>query len=278
MKYYLISGEASGDLHGSYLIAALKKLDPKAEFRAWGGDLMEKEGAMLVKHFKDLAFMGFWEVVRHLPTILNNIRYCKQDILLFQPDVIIYIDYPGFNLRIAEWAKTQNFKNHYYISPQVWAWKENRVQKIKQCIDALYVILPFEKPFFEEKHQFKVDYVGHPLMDYIPNHPKKKDFISSHHLEENKPIIALLPGSRIQEIRKMLPLYVQLAGKFKYHQFAIALYSLKLQCKPMDLQNRYAREISLYLDLHYKKHHRFSVSMWLKPWATSLLLGLYLNR
>ena len=143
MKYYLISGEASGDLHGSYLIAALKKLDPKAEFRAWGGDLMEKEGAMLVKHFKDLAFMGFWEVVRHLPTILNNIRYCKQDILLFQPDVIIYIDYPGFNLRIAEWAKTQNFKNHYYISPQVWAWKENRVQKIKQCIDALYVILPF---------------------------------------------------------------------------------------------------------------------------------------
>ncbi len=222
MKYYLISGEASGDLHGSYLIAALKKLDPKAEFRAWGGDLMEKEGAMLVKHFKDLAFMGFWEVVRHLPTILNNIRYCKQDILLFQPDVIIYIDYPGFNLRIAEWAKTQNFKNHYYISPQVWAWKENRVQKIKQCIDALYVILPFEKPFFEEKHQFKVDYVGHPLMDYIPNHPKKKDFISSHHLEENKPIIALLPGSRVQEIRKMLPLYVQLAAKFKDYQFAIA--------------------------------------------------------
>jgi lipid-A-disaccharide synthase len=222
VKYYLISGEASGDLHGSYLIAALKKLDTKAEFRAWGGDLMEKEGAVLVKHFKDLAFMGFWEVVRYLPTILNNIRYCKQDIILFQPDVIIYIDYPGFNLRIAEWAKSQNFKNHYYISPQVWAWKENRVQKIKHCIDALYVILPFEKPFFEDKHQFKVYYVGHPFMDYIPNHTKKKDFISSHQLEENKPIVALLPGSRVQEIRKMLPLYVQLAAKFKDYQFAIA--------------------------------------------------------
>ena len=221
-KYYIIAGEASGDLHGANLIKEIKKLDSNAAFRCWGGDLMEKEGAVLVKHFKDLAFMGFWEVVRYLPTILNNIRYCKQDIILFQPDVIIYIDYPGFNLRIAEWAKSQNFKNHYYISPQVWAWKENRVQKIKHCIDALYVILPFEKPFFEDKHQFKVYYVGHPLMDYIPNHPKKKDFISSHQLEENKPIVALLPGSRVQEIRKMLPLYVQLAAKFKDYQFAIA--------------------------------------------------------
>ncbi len=222
MKYYLISGEASGDLHGSYLIAALKKLDPKAEFRAWGGDLMEKEGAHLVKHFKELAFMGFWEVVRHLPTILTNIRLCKRDILQFQPDAIIYIDYPGFNLRIAEWAKSKNFKNHYYISPQVWAWKENRVRKIKQCIDALYVILPFEKPFFEEKHQFKVHFVGHPLMDYIPNHPKKNDFRTLHQLEKNKPLIALLPGSRLQEIRKMLPLFVPLAAKFHDYQFVIA--------------------------------------------------------
>ncbi len=222
MKYYLISGEASGDLHGSHLIAELKKQDPSAQFRAWGGDLMQKQGADLVKHFKELAFMGFWEVVNHLPTILKNIRFCKQDILQFQPDVIIYIDYPGFNLRIAQWAKSQNFQNHYYISPQVWAWKENRVQKMKQCIDALYVILPFEKPFFEEKHQFKVHYVGHPLMDYIPNHPKNKTFLSSNLLDKNKPLVALLPGSRVQEIKKMLPLFVHVAAQFPNYQFVIA--------------------------------------------------------
>jgi lipid-A-disaccharide synthase len=222
VKYYLISGEASGDLHGSHLIAALKKQDAMGQFRAWGGDLMEEKGAKLVKHFRDLAYMGFWEVVSHLPTILKNISFCKQDILEYDPDVIIYIDYPGFNLRIAQWAKSKGFKNHYYISPQVWAWKENRVHKIKQCIDALYVILPFEKTFFEEKHQFKVHYVGHPLMDVIPNHPKNKTFLSSNLLEENKPLIALLPGSRMQEIKKMLPLFVEVAAKFPNHQFVIA--------------------------------------------------------
>ena len=222
MKYYLISGEASGDLHGAHLIAALKKQDPHGVFRAWGGDLMEKEGAHLVKHFKDLAFMGFWEVVRHLPTILKNIRFCKQDILQFQPDVIIYIDYPGFNLRIAQWAKSQKFKNHYYISPQVWAWKESRVQKMKQCLDALYVILPFEKTFFEKKHQFQVHYVGHPLMEYIPSHLKNKNFLSENNLDKDKPLVALLPGSRIQEIKKMLPLFVEVASQFQNHQFVIA--------------------------------------------------------
>jgi lipid-A-disaccharide synthase len=222
VKYYLISGEASGDLHGSHLISALKKHDPDAQFRAWGGDLMKNAGAQLVKHFKELAFMGFWEVVRHLPTILKNIQFCKKDILEFQPDVIIYIDYPGFNLRIAKWAKSQNFKNHYYISPQVWAWKENRVQKIKTCIDALYVILPFEKTFFEKKHGFKVHYVGHPLMEYIPNYPKNKRFLSSNNLAENKPLIALLPGSREQEIRKMLPLFVKVATHFTEFQFVVA--------------------------------------------------------
>jgi len=134
VNYYLISGEASGDLHGSNLIRALKKLDDKACFRAWGGDLMREQGATLVKHYSDLAFMGFWEVLKHLPTVLKNISFCKKDILDFQPDVIIYIDYPGFNLRIAEWAKKQGFKNHYYISPQVWAWKENRIRMMRRSM------------------------------------------------------------------------------------------------------------------------------------------------
>jgi len=222
VKYYLISGEASGDLHGSHLIAALKKLDSNARFRALGGNLMEKEGAELVKHFKDLAFMGFWEVIKNLPHILKNIQLCKNDIVEFNPNVIIYVDYPGFNLRIARWAKSKGFKNHYFISPQVWAWKENRVQKIKKFVDSLYVILPFEKTFFEEKHKFKVHYVGHPLMDYISSHQENKKFLSENLLDESKPIITLLPGSRIQEIKKMLPLFIQVAGKFPNHQFVIA--------------------------------------------------------
>ena len=222
MNYYLISGEASGDLHGSNLIRALKKLDDKACFRAWGGDLMREQGATLVKHYSDLAFMGFWEVLKHLPTVLKNISFCKKDILDFQPDVIIYIDYPGFNLRIAEWAKKQGFKNHYYISPQVWAWKENRVRMMKHSLDALYVVLPFEKAFFEEKHDFKVHFVGHPLLDQLDQFLHDPKFLSLHQLDPNKKIIALLPGSRIQEIKKILPLFVQTAAAFEEYQFIVA--------------------------------------------------------
>lgn len=222
MKYYLISGEVSGDLHGSKLIAALKKEDPQGQFRAWGGDLMEKEGAVLVKHIKDLAFMGFWEVIKHLPSIIKNLKHCKKDILAYQPDVIIYIDYPGFNLRIAEWAKKNHFKNHYYISPQVWAWKENRVQNIKQSLDALYVILPFEKTYYKEKHNYIVNYVGHPLMETLPRHPKDQNFLNNFKLSSKKPIIALLPGSRSQEINKMLPLFIQMASSFPDYQFVVA--------------------------------------------------------
>ena len=222
MKYYLISGEASGDLHGSHLIAALKKLDPNAHFRAWGGDLIKKEGVELVKHYKDIAYMGFWEVIRNLINILKNIQFCKDDIVKFKPDVIIYVDYPGFNLRIAKWAKSKGFENHYFISPQVWAWKESRVEKIKKFINSLYVILPFEKTFFEDKYDFKVHYVGHPLMDYISKHEENKQFLSNNLLDESKPIVTLMPGSRIQEIRKMLPLFVRVAAKFPNHQFIIA--------------------------------------------------------
>ena len=222
MKYYLISGEASGDLHGSKLIHALKKQDPNAVFRAWGGDLIVQEGAVLVKHYKDLAFMGFWEVISNLPTLIRNIAFCKKDILQFNPDVIIYVDYPGFNLRIANWAKKKGFKNHYYISPQVWAWKENRVQQMKRCLDALYVILPFEKAFFEEKHQFPVHFVGHPLQDQLSRFKEERDFLKTHGLDPKAPVIALLPGSRKQEIQKMLPLFVKVAAHFKSCQFVIA--------------------------------------------------------
>ena len=222
MKYYLISGEASGDLHCSHLIHALKKLDPEGDFRAWGGDLMEKEGAFLVKHYRELAIMGFWEVVSNLPKIIKNISFCKKDILRYMPDVIIYVDYPGFNLRIAKWAKNKGFKNHYYISPQVWAWKENRVKKMKETLDSLYVILPFEKNYFEQKHNFPVHYVGHPLIDQLSKYSRDPKFCEKNNLTPKKPIIALLPGSRLQEIRKMLPLFNKIAEKFKKFQFVVA--------------------------------------------------------
>tara|TARA_B000000475_G_scaffold180481_1_gene145239 strand:- start:75 stop:1202 length:1128 start_codon:yes stop_codon:yes gene_type:complete len=222
VKYYIISGEASGDLQCSQLIHALKKLDSEGDFRAWGGDLMQKEGAVLVKHYRELAFMGFWEVVSHLPTILRNISFCKKDILRYMPDVIIYVDYPGFNLRIAKWAKNKGFKNHYYISPQVWAWKENRIKQMKATLDSLYVILPFEKNYFEQKHNFPVHYVGHPLMDQLSKYSRDPKFCEKNNLTPKKPIIALLPGSRLQEIRKMLPLFNKIAAKFKKFQFVVA--------------------------------------------------------
>ncbi len=163
MRYYIIAGEASGDLHGSNLIKELKKRDRAATIRCWGGDLMQQAGAELVKHYRELAFMGFTEVIKNLPTILGNLRFCKEDILLFKPDALILIDYPGFNLRIAEWAKQQGFTIIYYISPQVWAWKEGRVRKMKQHIDKMLVILPFEKDYFRDKWNWEVEYVGHPL-------------------------------------------------------------------------------------------------------------------
>ena len=222
MKYYIISGEASGDLHGSKLIEALKEKDDKAQIRCWGGDMMKQAGGELVKHYKDLAFMGFWEVITHLGTILKNMRFCKKDILEFSPDVIIYIDYPGFNLRISKWAKKRGFKNHFYISPQVWAWKENRVHQMKRDLDALYVILPFEKEFFEKKHQFSVQFVGHPLLDRVLERKKPIGFVTDNQLSKEKPLIALLPGSRRQEIKKMLPIFLMVAEGFPQYEFVIA--------------------------------------------------------
>ena len=222
MKYYIIAGEASGDLHGAKLIAALKEKDNKAQIRFWGGDLMKQAGGKLVKHYKELAFMGFWEVITHLGTILKNIKFCKKDVTYFNPDVIIYIDYPGFNLRIAKWAKQQGHKNHFYISPQVWAWKENRVVQMKRDLDALYVILPFEKGFFENKHQFKVQFVGHPLLDTLAKKKKSIAFLKQNKLSEENNLIALLPGSRKQEIKKMLPLFLKVSTLYPQYEFVLA--------------------------------------------------------
>lgn len=223
MKYYIIAGEASGDLHGSNLMKALYKEDANAEIRFWGGDLMQNVGGTLVKHYRELSFMGFIEVVFNLKTILNNIKICKKDILQFQPDVIIFIDYPGFNMRIAKWAKPLGIKTHYYISPQIWAWKESRITDIKRDVDEMYVILPFEKDFYEKKHNFPVEFVGHPLIDAIQSKTVVDEavFRKEHNLDE-KPIIALLPGSRKQEITKMLSVMLSVVDDFPNYQFVIA--------------------------------------------------------
>jgi len=223
MKYYIIAGEASGDLHAANLIREIKKTDPSAEIRCWGGDLMEEAGATLAKHYRDLAFMGFLEVLLNISTILKNISFCKKDILEFNPDTLVFIDYPGFNMRIAKWAKKANYKTHYYISPQIWAWKENRIKAIKRDVDHMHVILPFEKEFYEKKHNFPVNFVGHPLIDAIAKHPKTDDhlFRKEFNLDE-RPIVALLPGSRKQEITKMLNTMLQLPAQYPNFQFIIA--------------------------------------------------------
>ena len=223
MKYYIIAGEASGDLHGSNLMKALYRENSNANIRFWGGDLMLDAGGTLVKHYRELAFMGFIEVIFNLRTIFRNIELCKKDILDFGPDALIFIDYPGFNMRIAKWAKLQGIPTHYYISPQIWAWKENRIAAVKRDFDNLYVILPFEKDFYENKHGFKVAFVGHPLIDAIHsrNVTDQRSFIQENKLDE-KPIIAVLPGSRKQEIAKMLSVMLSVVKDFPEYQFVIA--------------------------------------------------------
>ncbi len=221
MKYYIIAGEASGDLHASNLVKCLKNQDTGAEFRGWGGDLMHKQGVTLVKHYRDLAFMGFAEVIQHLPTILKNIGFCKKDILAYKPDVLILVDYPGFNLRIAKFAKKAGIRVVFYISPQVWAWKSSRVHLIKRAVDKMLVIFPFETSFYA-KYDYKVEFVGHPLLDVIPEKPQSggESFRKRYNLPD-KPVIALLPGSRKQEISNVLPVMVQVAGMFQSYQFVI---------------------------------------------------------
>lgn len=224
MKYYIIAGEASGDLHASNLMRELKLNDPEAQFRFWGGDLMQARGGDLVKHYRDLAFMGFTEVIANLPTILNNLKFCKNDIVEFSPDAIILVDYPGFNLRIARFAFEKKIRVFYYISPQIWAWKKSRVKKIRKYVERMFVILPFEKDFYK-KYNVDVDFVGHPLLDAI-EHEKRLlsspyDFREKHKLDKRL-IIAVLPGSRKQEITKMLPVMLSAADEFKNYQFVVA--------------------------------------------------------
>jgi lipid-A-disaccharide synthase len=216
MKYYIIAGEASGDLHGSNLIKQLKQQDPSADIRFWGGDLMQQAGGTLVKHYKDLAFMGFIEVVMNLRTVLRNMEFCKKDIEAWQPDVLVLIDYAGFNLRIAEWAKPLGYKIIFYISPQVWAWKENRVKKIKRSVDKMLCILPFEQDFYK-KWEYEVEYVGHPLIEVIKA-AKEESIVPL----SDKPIIAILPGSRLQEVSVKLPIMLTMAKHFPEYQFIVA--------------------------------------------------------
>ena len=218
MKYYIIAGEASGDLHGSKLIQEIKKNDPESNFRLWGGDLMSKSGGKVVKSLEELSFMGFYEILINIFTVFKNLSFCKKDIKLFNPDKIIFIDYPGHNLRIAKWAKKQGFKTYYYISPQVWAWKESRVNTLKKYVDELYVILPFEKEFFEKKYNYKVHYFGNPVMNNVD------EFINTNKskIQSKKPIISILPGSRKQEVKKILSDILKVIKKFPNYRFIIA--------------------------------------------------------
>lgn len=212
MRYYIIAGEASGDLHGANLILALKAQDPEAEVRCWGGDKMAAAGGEVVKHIRDLAFMGFWEVVKHLGTILSNISFCKKDILAFRPDVVILIDYPGFNFRLFKFLRKNNIRIFYYISPQLWAWKTSRIHQVKAYVERMFVIFPFEKSFYE-KYNVAVDYVGHPLLDELNKETQQE--------ASARNVIALVPGSRKQEILALLPEYLKVIKHFPEEQFVV---------------------------------------------------------
>lgn len=245
MKYYIVAGEASGDLHGSNLMKAIRERDPQAEFRCWGGDLMEAAGGDLVKHYRDLAFMGYWEVFIHLNTILRNIRICETDILLYEPDVLVLVDYPGFNLRVAEFAKEHGIKVCYYISPQIWAWKKKRITKIKQFVDEMMVILPFEEKYYAE-HGMRVNYVGHPLLDAV-----SKDLHDSEDVKlfrernglDDREIIALLPGSRKQEIHAILPQMLRMATLFPQYQFVVS----EVSWQPKSIYDKYVKDLPVKL-------------------------------
>lgn len=224
MKYYIIAGEASGDLHGSLLMEEIFKTDKDAIIHFWGGNLMKSTGGVLIKHYKELAFMGIFEVLLNIRTIFKNIEFCKHELLTKKPDVVILIDYPGFNLRIAKFAKLNSFPVCYYISPKVWAWKSSRIKQIKKYIDKLFCIFPFEKDFFA-KHNYEIEYIGNPLVDIIEKEKKKitdkKNFLQLYQLDE-KPIIAILPGSRKQELLKCLTDVLPLVKEFNSYQFVIA--------------------------------------------------------
>jgi len=251
LKYYLIAGEASGDLHGANLLKEMKKNDPNAEFRYWGGDLMEEQGGTLIRHYKNHNFMGFVEVVKNLKTIFGNIKFCKEDIKQYAPDAIIFIDFPGFNLRIVEYAKSLGIKTFYYISPTVWAWKENRAKTIKKYVDHMFVVLPFVKDFYKNRHDYNVDYVGHPLVDSINQSPltcNLEQFIEKNALP-NKKIIAVLPGSRGHEISENLQVMQEFAEEYTEHQFVIA--GMSVFSRDYYEQRITAKNVSVVFDQTY---------------------------
>jgi len=220
LKYYIIAGERSGDLHGSNLIKALKIEDPDAEFRCWGGEYMEKAGGKLVVHYREIAFMGFLEVLKNISVLWKYIKSCKKDLKAYNPDVLILIDFAGFNMRIARFAKENNIKVFYYISPKVWAWNQSRALNIKKAVDKMFVILPFEKDFYK-KFEYEVDYVGNPLLDAIREHENNVNFLEENGLGE-KPIIAVLPGSRQQEVENIMPIMLQICYDFPKYDFVVA--------------------------------------------------------
>lgn len=247
MKYYLIAGERSGDLHGSNLIKAIRRHDPQAQCRAWGGEMMQAAGAELVTHYADMAFMGFWEVAKNLGTIAGFLKKCKADILSYQPDVVILIDYAGFNMRMARFAKEKGIRTFYYISPKVWAWNQKRALKLKRDVDRLFVIFPFEKDFFK-KFDYDVDYVGNPLFDAIADFKPNPDFLKENNLNTNQPIVALLPGSRRQEVEQMLTLMTSAQAHFPNYQYVIAGVSNL----PKELYQPFVKEnIKLVTDAAY---------------------------
>ncbi len=242
MRYYIIAGEASGDMHAANLVKEIKVLKPNFEFRGWGGDKMQAQGVTLVKHYRDLAFMGFIEVAQNLKTILSNLSFCKKDILSYKPDAVILVDYPGFNLRIAEFLKQNRIKVFYYISPQIWAWKQSRVHKIKRSVDKMLVILPFEKSFYK-KFNYDVEFVGHPLLDEIQEITKSTDDFAQLHVPQNKKIVAIIPGSRTQEIASMLPIMLKSAKKFPEYNFVIAA----AKSIPDDFYKKFSLDLNVFI-------------------------------
>jgi lipid-A-disaccharide synthase len=254
MKYYIIAGEKSGDLHASNLIKALKQHDTQGQFRCWGGEETQKAGGELVHHYKEMAFMGLWEVVKNLPTVWRFLKECKKDILNYRPDVVILIDYAGFNMQISKFCKKNNIKNFYYISPKVWAWRTHRALNIKATVDKMFVIFPFEKNFYK-KFNYEVDYVGNPLLDAIGQYEPNYNFLTDNKLNTQKPIIAVLPGSRKQEIDNMLAVMLSLPAQMPDYEFVVAGVShlpsaLYEACRQANIQVIYDQTYDLLTHAH----------------------------
>ncbi len=250
MKVFIISGEASGDTHGANLMKSMLRIDSSIEFQYWGGDKMSRVANGLKKHYKELAFMGFVEVAKNISTIKKNFKICKSQIKEFNPDMVIFIDYPGFNLRMAKWVKSNNIKTIYYIAPQIWAWHKSRIHKIKKYIDKTFVILPFEKEFYAE-HDYQVEYVGHPLLDEKKSFIKDDEFLEKYNLEKDK-IIAVLPGSRAQEISKMLPTMLEVSQHYPEMVFCIAVKtSVNPDIYKEAIPSKHGRNIRIIKDDQY---------------------------